>query len=149
MGIGTLALLTMVLAAGVETGWVQVDGEPTYELRIDQRLFVPLADGQHAVVAVVDRIDHKRISRFQIRGDQVPESWLKLDSESLGWRTNSDGRVDYLVQLKPTQLELLKSGTSIVGEFPKLEGLTRIYVFVGTRSLPRESQANLPQQDSK
>lgn len=57
-----------------------------------------------------------------------------------GWQPAEDGQLEYIIQLEPTVLPLLKQGQEIVSEIhPDAKGVRRFRILVGKGDLPRES----------
>lgn len=56
-----------------------------------------------------------------------------------GWEVRDDGQSEYIIQIEPSLVELLKAGESITSEVdPRVTNVRRFQVRIGTGSLPRE-----------
>ncbi len=56
-----------------------------------------------------------------------------------GWQPTSDGDLEYIVQIEPELLELIKDGEPIISEIPTdVRGGRRFRIFVGSSDLPRK-----------
>lgn len=57
-----------------------------------------------------------------------------------GWQPTEDGQLEYIIQMEPSLLTLLKQGQEIVSEIhPDAKGVRRFRIMVGKGDLPRES----------
>lgn len=142
------SLLLVLAAVGVEFGWEQTSGNKlVYTIRIEPVLLEQLRDGA-AIESVVDQND-RGLRKFRIamgpktsQNDRAAST--TANEVAYGWRPNSDGGLDYYVQITPERLETLNKGIPLDCEVhPDVPEMQRIYVFVGTSQLPRE---NLPTQ---
>ncbi len=62
-----------------------------------------------------------------------------------GWQPIEGGNLEYIVQVEPELLEIIKSGEPIINEIPdNVRGARRLRIIVGTGTLPREGQLFLP-----
>ena len=56
-----------------------------------------------------------------------------------GWEVRDDGQSEYIIQIEPSLVELLKAGESITSEVdPRVTNVRRFQIRIGTGSLPRE-----------
>ena len=61
-----------------------------------------------------------------------------------GWQSRSDGNTEYIIQLEPQALALLKSGRVITSEIdPRLGTIRSVQIRLGSDKLPREQLASL------
>lgn len=62
-----------------------------------------------------------------------------------GWKPIEDGSLEYIIQVEPELLEIIKSGEPIINEIPNnVRGARRLRIIVGREKLPREGQSLLP-----
>ena len=140
MPLQTLVLATLCLVPGVETRWVDVAGQQTYEIKIEESLPGRMESQQEAVVA--DASDEpQQIRRFQICTNSERTGRTRLATENHGWLVAEHGRFDYWVQLSPDQFNQLRAGTTLISEIvPRSGKVNKIFVFVGTARLPRDAK---------
>jgi len=64
----------------------------------------------------------------------------------VGWQPLPDGGMEYIIQIEPHVLEMLKSGEQIVSDIPpNLRGVRSYRITVGTEKLPREGELPEPE----
>ena len=64
----------------------------------------------------------------------------------VGWQPLPDGGMEYIIQIEPQMLEMLKSGDQLVSDIPpNLRGVRSYRITVGTEKLPREGELPEPE----
>jgi len=64
----------------------------------------------------------------------------------VGWQPLPDGGMEYIIQIEPHLLEMLKSGEQLVSDIPpNLRGVRSYRITVGTAKLPREGELPEPE----
>ena len=64
----------------------------------------------------------------------------------VGWQPLEDGGMEYIIQIEPHVLEMLKSGEQLVSDIPpNLRGVRSYRIVVGTEKLPREGEMPEPE----
>ena len=62
-----------------------------------------------------------------------------------GWEPGDDGQLEYIIQIEPSLLEVMKSGAVLSSEvFPDAPRVRRFRIQVGTDALPREGGTPAP-----
>lgn len=64
----------------------------------------------------------------------------------VGWQPLPDGGMEYIIQIEPHLLEMLKNGEQLVSDIPpNLRGVRSYRITVGTAELPREGELPEPE----
>ncbi len=150
------ALVLVAATLGVDYGWQpSSDGRLEYIIQVEPVTLVALREGQE----VLSQIDPyvKNVRRFRIRvGNELvprigspprdggygstPTRPLPVQAGvAYGWQPLDAQTLEFIVQISPERLVLLKSGQDIVGEIPaEVQRVGRFRVRSASDQLPRQ-----------
>lgn len=144
-----LAVLLTVTSLGVEYGWHNLDGQETeYVIQIEPNLLELLRNGDEVVSEVASEVADVRRFRIRVGAGKLPRRAIgspltSTDASQLivveyGWH-NPDGQgTEYIVQIDPKSLKLLRSGNELTSKVAaEVVNVRRFRILVGTGSLPR------------
>jgi len=129
---------------GVQSGWeLSPEAEPLYTIRIGSGLYKPLSEGSAVQVELDSEARQLRKFRVVIGADSSQASAIasdRSDAADYGWRRNTDGCLDYYVQIRREKFVSSAKGVTLNCEVhPDVDSINRIYVFLGDAKLPRQA----------
>ena len=153
------ALVLVTAALGVDYGWQpSSDGRLEYIIQLEPVTLVALREGQEVLSPIDPYV--KGIRRFRIRvgTHMVPRvgspnvarqhtgvaRWSPPAGVTIGWQPVDAQSLEFIVQLSPERIVLLKNGEEIVGEIPAEAGnVSRFRIRSASDPLPKQGLVGL------
>ncbi|MCH5372845.1 MAG: hypothetical protein JJ992_02625, partial [Planctomycetes bacterium] len=146
-----LALLMAVAALGVDYGWQPTtDGQLEYIIQIEPVTLVALRGGQELISQVDPYV--RNVSRFRIhvgtemvprrgmppRQPAAPRDVPPPAGVQYGWQGIDSQQMEFIIQLSPERLAVMRNGEDVVGEIPaEVQNVTRLRIRSGVEPVPR------------
>jgi hypothetical protein len=150
-----LSLLLATLALSVDYGWQHTaDGQLEYILQIEPVTLEALNEGREIESQVHPFVRPLRRFRIRVGTETLPRptnrqaatrslatvSAAQLPLDQFGWQPVDNEQTEFIVQVAPARLALLRRGEEIRGEIPAEAGnVARLRIRAGTDRLPRQT----------
>jgi hypothetical protein len=149
------ALVLVTATLGVDYGWQPAsDGRLEYIIQIEPVTLIALREGQELLSHVDPHVQDVRRFRIRVGSDLVPRVGTPLRNGnpgfppdnalppeagiSYGWQPIDAGQLEFIVQISPERLVLLKNGEDIVGQIPpEVPRVARFRLRSAADQLPR------------
>jgi hypothetical protein len=161
-----VALLMAAAVLGVDYGWQPTaDGQLEYIVQIEPVTLVALRGGQELVSQIDPYVRNVRRFRVRVGTELVPRRGMPprqpVASAPLpvptgvqyGWQGIDSQQMEFIIQISPDRLALMRSGEDLVGEIPaEVQNIARLRVRSGVEPVPRQglqvASATVPDRQS-
>jgi hypothetical protein len=160
------ALVLITATLGVDYGWQpSSDGRLEYIIQVEPVTLIALREGQEVLSQIDPYVRNVRRFRIRVGSDLVPRigsppreaGFGSTPTRPLpvqagvtyGWQPVDAKSLEFIVQISPERLVLLKNGEEIVGEIPpEVQQVARFRVRSASGQLPRQLLASAGGQTS-
>jgi len=160
-----VALLMAAAVLGVDYGWQPTtDGQLEYIVQIEPVTLVALRGGQELISQIDPFVRNVRRFRIRVGTEMVPRRGIPTRPPAnsqpfpvpagvqYGWQGIDSQQMEFIVQLAPDRLALLRTGEDVVGEIPvEIQNVTRLRIRSGVEPVPRQglqvASATVPNEE--